>query len=204
MKFLVKSDQSPILTEGLVYKEKATVNNLLKEQRGFCAYTEQRLNGPDGERIALHSVEVEHLDAAKKYSDDYYNYYAVIRDANSRKIARDHKYGGASFLEDRFFQKPGGFQERIQYIAAENVYEEIQPEDQEAADFIEFLGLNDAKLVSARKGHVRRMCGLFNDASFAETKQLAHFANDPGSLSFITALEAALNIDLEHLLGSTT
>ena len=88
MKFLTKKDDSKILKEGLVYQENRAENNrrirslLVEEQHNFCAYTEKYF-------AELDSVEVEHLDASKKYDDDYYNYYAVIRAANERKIAKD-------------------------------------------------------------------------------------------------------------------
>ena len=51
---------------------------LLLEQSNFCAYTEKYITGLD-------SVEVEHFNASIKYNDDYFNYYAVIRSANSGK-----------------------------------------------------------------------------------------------------------------------
>jgi hypothetical protein len=100
MKFLSKSKESIILAEGLVYRQNSSKNNhrlkemLMVEQKGYCAYTEKYLQ-------PLDSVEVEHLDAAKKYADDYYNYYAVIRNANLYK--QDEKYSGAYFLDSLFF-----------------------------------------------------------------------------------------------------
>lgn len=78
MKFLSKDPNSKILAENITYKKGATKNNsnlkelLLEEQKNFCAYTEKRIQ-------ETNSIEVEHFNPAKKYKDDYYNYYAVLR-----------------------------------------------------------------------------------------------------------------------------
>ncbi len=200
MKFLAKSDKSAILAEAMTYKEGSTSKNrklrvrLLAEQHGFCAYTERY--------VELHTVEVEHFTSSKKGHDDYYNYYAVIRDANARKMVRDDAFQDASIHENRFFQRAGGFEERIRFV--DGGYEEIDPDDQEACDLITLLGLNDAKLFRARSKHVRRIRNWFDLAGLSEEEQLSYFTMDPEELSFITALEHDLGLDLEHLLGSTT
>jgi hypothetical protein len=65
MKFFSKSNQSEILKQGLIYKEKQSKNNslikeiLIKEQFNFCAYTEKYFD-------ELDSIEVEHFDFSKK------------------------------------------------------------------------------------------------------------------------------------------
>ena len=75
MKFLTKYANSEILSNGLLYKKNSAINNrslrdlLLKEQKGFCAYTEEYL-------IAnTLCPEVEHFNSDKKYKDNYYSQY---------------------------------------------------------------------------------------------------------------------------------
>ena len=195
MKFLSKSKTSVILAEGFVYKENSSKNNerlkkmLVAEQKGYCAYTEKYLQPMD-------SVEVEHLDAAKKYADDYYNYYAVIRNANLYK--QDEKYSGASFLENLFFHDAVNVSERIGF--KENVFYELDENDNEARDFIDFLNLNHPALSWQRATHLALLQSTFNDAGYDSEAILRYFKKHPEQLSFITALEAGLEMNLFELL----
>ena len=143
MKFLSKREDSAILKLGLTYNKNASENNrklnelLLAEQKNFCAYTEKYI-GP------LDSVEVEHLNSSKKYNDDYYNYYTVLRKANEYKIKKDKKYVGATFFDSLFFQDDTNFRQRVTY--ADGIYYELNEEDTEAKELIDFLGFNEAPL----------------------------------------------------------
>lgn len=195
MKFLSKSKASVILAEGFVYKENSSKNNerlkkmLVAEQKGYCAYTEKYLQPMD-------SVEVEHLDATKKYADDYYNYYAVIRNANLYK--QDKKYRGASFLESLFFHDAVAVSERIGF--SKNVFYELDENDAEARDFIDFLNLNHPALSGQRATHLALLQSTFNDGRYNEESIINYFKKHPEQLSFVTALEAGLGIQLFELL----
>lgn len=114
MKFLTKSANSEVLSSRLLYKKNSAVNNrnlreqLLKEQKGFCAYTEEYL-------IAnTLCPEVEHFNTGKKYQDDYYNYYVVSRFANQRKMKVDKSgdFKRESFFESCFFHDKNIFDSR--------------------------------------------------------------------------------------------
>ena len=132
MKFLSKSEDSPILKRGLKYVKgdnSELRKLLLEEQKNFCAYTEKYVEHLD-------SVEVEHFNSSIKKNDDYYNYYAVVRKANLYK--KDEKYNGAAFFDSLFFQK--NFDSRIRFVPGDLVYEEINTGDTEAIDFIDFVG----------------------------------------------------------------
>ena len=136
MKFLAKSPQSQILLNKVLYRENNSVNNkkltalLIEEQKGFCAYTEKYLQ-------PLDSAETEHINSSIKYNDNYYNYYAVIRNANLYK--QDEKYSNASFFKNLFFQDSDEFNTRISF--SNNMYYEIDETDTEAKEFIDFSQL---------------------------------------------------------------
>lgn len=209
MKFLSKNADSEVLKKGLVYGKNRPIQNkeirdlLVAEQKNFCAYTEKYISGLD-------SVEVEHFNSSKKYNDDYYNYYAVIRKANTYK--KDEKYRDAQFFESLFFQKH--FDKRIQFVAEAQDYKEIDAEDTEAKDyiakglfyavidagdteardFINFIGLNNPDLSSDRWRHINRLAGLFNST----LEMAAYLKNHKEELSFITAIENKFNIDLSE------
>lgn len=196
MKFLGKSSDSKILKEGLRYTKNRGPENvrlklaLLAEQKNFCAYTEIFCQ-------ELESVEVEHFNKNLKYQDDYYNYYAVIRWANTGKP--DKKFQGSSFFESLFFQNQTIWNSRIRFI--DNTYEAVDEKDEEANELILFLRLNHPDLYNRRKKHVARISAmLLQDAHYQNnmTGIIEYFRQNPEELSFITALESELNVDLSE------
>ncbi len=198
MKFFSKKDDSIILTNGLVYKENRSTENLrikeilIAEQYGFCAYTEKYFE-------PLDSSEVEHFDSSIKYNDDYYNYYATLRKPNLYK--KDERYKGSSFFASKFYQKQDELTKRIEYIKGEFVFEEVDMNDTEAKDFIEFLGLNNHDLLKARQSHCTRLMGIFRLARFSSEDILVYFRDHKNELSFITTLENELGLDLSEFYG---
>ncbi|MBP9886133.1 MAG: hypothetical protein KBF93_07535 [Leptospiraceae bacterium] len=193
MKFLSKKTNSNISSQGLTYQDNRSANNkkllneLISEQKNFCAYTEKYLK-------PLDSPEVEHFNSKIKYQDDYYNYYAVLRAANLYK--QDEKYPNASFFKNLFFQSEDELKKRIVY--SDGIYQEVNPQDIEAKEFIDFLGLNDNRLYTERARHVHRIKHLVSNYSKEEI--LDFLKRYKEELSFITALEVELNIDLTQLI----
>lgn len=193
MKFFGKNPESEILMENLTYQENRSENNrrikeiLIQEQHNFCAYTEKYFD-------PLDSVEVEHFDSSIKYIDNYFNYYAVLRKPNLYK--KDEAYKNAPFFASRFFQDSQALNLRIRYAAGDYVFEEVDEEDEEAKDFIDFLGLNYHDLVEARKRHVNRLADIFRTSGFLEPEILEYFHRNQSELSFITVLENELQINL--------
>jgi hypothetical protein len=193
MKFLTKNPQSPILTDGLIYQENKGKNNailryrLVKEQKNFCAYTERYIKGLD-------SPEVEHFDSSKKYGDDYFNYYAVLRKPNLYK--KDEQYKNNTFFQTLFFHDKTEFERRIQY--KEGIYYEVEETDVEARDFIDFLGFNNDLLFKERSNHLNRLKNIFRH--FNDAEKLAFFNTHKEELSFITALEVELGLDFSEIL----
>lgn len=195
MRFLVKYADSPILQNGITYRKNGVINNqrlkdlLVQEQHGFCAYTEKYLT-------PLESTEVEHFNSSIKYNDDYYNYYAVIRTANLFK--QDEKYPNASFFKTLFFQDKEEFKRRIGFDS--NIYFELDENDAEARDFIDFLNLNHPKLSEERKNHISKLRDAF--AEYDNEKIKTHFSKYTEDLSFITAVEKEFNADFDSIISN--
>ncbi len=195
MKFLTKYFNSNILAKGLVYKQNNSNNNrelkkeLLNEQKQFCAYSEKYIQ-------ELDSTEVEHFNSALKYKDDYYNYYAVIREANLYK--KDEAYVNANFFTSLFFQDKKKFFERIKFT--DNIYIETDEKDIEAKDFINFLGFNHPNLYSQRQRHIKRLKRNFRDANYSKNQYIEYFREHKEDLSFITAIESEFELDLAEII----
>jgi hypothetical protein len=196
MKFLFKNIDSEIYKDDLVYKS-GTDNSLLKfrllnEQKNFCAYTETYIQpGRD-------STEVEHFDPSKKDADNYFNYYATLRSANERKIAKYKVYKGAQFFETLFFHDAINLKSRIVYN--DFTYETVNENDKDAKDFIDYLGFNDDYLYGERIRHIDRL--KLTLSSFSDDEKKLYFQKHKGDLSYITAIEAAFNIDLSEIINN--
>lgn len=194
MKFLSKNANSDILAANLTYTHNSNLNSILKvrlsaEQYNFCAYTEKYLQ-------PLDSVEIEHLNSAIKYNDNYYNYYAVIRNANLYK--KDELYVGAPFFDSLFFQNSEDFNNRIAF--ANNIYYEVNEIDTEARDFIDFLGLNHPTLSQQRSNHVKRLRGVFENANYTDEEISNYFSTHLEELSHITAIEKEFEMELFDMI----
>lgn len=197
MKFLVKDPGSPL--RAMRYASgghnEALLAGLLQEQKGFCAYTEKRVSGLD-------TRAVEHFDRSLKGTDEdgYHNVYGTLQSSNQWKRRKERRYQGASFFNSRFFQLPGD--SRLSFSVEDMAYEPTDPADGEARDLIDYLGLNSEELVKARRRHVESLQERFFDAGWrSPDQQLRWFEGHPEDLSFITALEGAMQLDLAQLLS---
>lgn len=193
MKFLAKNINSDIYTNELTYKSGADNSflklKLLNEQQNFCAYTEKYIQSND-------STEVEHFNPSKKDADNYFNYYTTLRSANERKISKYNIYKDAAFFNDLFFQDAETFKSRVVYSDFE--YIPVNDADKDAKDFIDYLGFNDDYLYSERIRHVERLRVTLE--TFTDEQKIQYFRKFKSDLSYITAIEAAFNLELIHII----
>lgn len=190
MKFLNKTATHTQSSVGLSYGQVSDRDDikaiLLAEQKGFCAYSERFIKQTD-------STHIEHFDGRIKdtLQDSYDNWYAVLAWMNLHKPKKIVPYlpmlSPSSLLETRINYDRG-------------FYKTINQGDVEAQNLINYLGFNKAELVVDRKKHVARVKRLRNLCQGDEELFLEELQIDKYNLSFITALEAELNISLFHLL----
>ena len=176
---------------GKMYREKDPDNNkslklkLFKEQFQFCAYSEKRCE-------SAISYDVEHFNPTIKYKDDYYNYYAVLRQYNLQK-------GKKKYIHDTsFFQNPEEFQKRIHLVRDDNyvvLYDSVDENDQEALDLIELLGFNHPDLALERKKRLNRLKFISNSIDLT-----SYLFNFPEDLDFISSIEFVFSMDLSKFL----
>ncbi|MFT5648240.1 MAG: hypothetical protein ACI976_002938 [Aureispira sp.] len=188
MRYLTKKDDSTILAEELSYdtqSQRLRIKELLiSEQFGFCAYSERYIKNTD-------AIDIEHFDGRiKATSDDsYFNWYAVLHWMNAHKPKK---------LDERFLPLPAPYasnlQQRIRYQGGIFV---CNKDDIEAGNLIKYLGFNNPKLVADRKNHVTRITFLRTQMEEGFEDYLATHKEE---LSFITALEIELELNLNHLL----
>lgn len=187
MKYLNKSAQSQVIQNKWRY---ATTSHrpkiraeLLREQQGFCAYTERYV-------APIDACEIEHFDNRLKGTadDDYWNWYAVHRWINQQKRPI------AAFLpillpHDRTLPN------RIRY--QDGQFQAMHEKDLEAQNLIKFLMWNDPTLALYRNKFVARLKQIKADFFPGDkTGFLDYISSDPENLNFITVLEAELGLSL--------
>jgi hypothetical protein len=195
MRYLRKTPASKILAAGWIYNDQDSRENrkirdeLLREQHQFCAYSEKYVQPTE-------SCDVEHFDPRLKHTpqDDYWNWYAVLHWMNNHKPRIDR------FLPLPAPHSPNLF-ERIRY--EDGQFLAIDEADREADNLIRFLGWNRPELARERNNHVSRIRAL-RDAFLEgdEREFLAYLSEHPQELSFATALQAELGIDISDIIAS--
>jgi hypothetical protein len=183
MRYLDKTPESKILAADWRYPQDASKirEALVRKQRGFCAYSERFIKHTD-------SCDVEHFDPNLKNTpeDSYWNWYGVLHWMNSHKPRKIEPYLPILPPHDSTRGK------RIKY--EDGLFVSVQDGDVEADNLVKYLGWNRPEVAKDRANHVRRIRDLrifFGDdtAGF-----LNYLRGDPENLSFITALEAELDL----------
>lgn len=81
------------------------------------------------------------------------------------------------------------------------MYEAVNPDDIEAEALIDFLGFNDNVLVGQRIAHINTLKTNQRDSGYTSLDMIAYLRNNPlTTLSYVTAIEAAFDIDLSQVI----
>ena len=178
-----KSEHSEVITNEWLYPKDATRirQELLNEQKGFCAYSERYIKKTD-------AIDVEHFDPRLKHteSDSYWNWYTVLHWMNMRKPRKIEPF------EPILKPYSADLQQRIRY--RDGQFLASNSNDQEAENLIKYLIWNSPELTEERQKHIRRIkdvqkfCGEDQEAFFN------HLLNDPDNLSFFSTLSVELDL----------
>ena len=149
MRRIVKTETSEIISQNLKYIEGNSTNNkkisevLFKEQKGFCAYTEEFIGRADAR-------DIEHFNPNLKGSieDNYNNWFLVKHQWNKEKSKKWDKFQPILYPTDETFES------RIIYDNGDYIVS--NSEDTEAKYLLELLNLSDAMLADERKKYIRR------------------------------------------------
>ncbi|WP_413666275.1 hypothetical protein ACEN9X_17055 [Mucilaginibacter sp. Mucisp86] len=190
MRYFRKENTSAIVSGNLSYENVSDRNKirkaLIKEQSGFCAYSERYIKHTD-------SVDIEHFDPREKNTtnDGYYNWYATLHWLNSHK---------PKFIEPFLpilIPYDIDIKDRIKY--EDGIFVPLNADDIEAQNLIDFLGVNKAEVYSDRAKHINRIRTL--KALCADNDLfLRKMIEDQDNLSFATALESVFELDVDDLI----
>lgn len=147
MNRILKDENSEILNQKLSYISGNSNNNsrisnqLFKEQKGFCAYTQEYLGRADAK-------DIEHFDPNLKgdKKDSYENWFLVKHQWNNEKSKK--------WFEPILYPTDESFENRIVYNGGD--YHVKDSSDLEAVNLIKLINLDDVELADERKRYIKR------------------------------------------------
>ncbi|KIQ18625.1 hypothetical protein RT99_16450 [Flavobacterium sp. MEB061] len=193
MKRVLKSPLSLIISDKIIYKSKGDNSKLgsllLKEQKGFCAYTEHYIGFDDAN-------DTEHFNPNLKdqLEDNYYNWYKVKHLPNQRKTN--------SWIEPILMPYADDFESRIIYDEGEYF---ARPNDDEANNLIILLDLNNQKRVEDRKNYIKRRRESINDRKLQTDIEIKKYFQDKidneiNSICYLRAIQEEFKIDIWNMI----
>lgn len=143
MKRIVKRHDSEVIQQNLIYSRGDNSNLrkiLMWEQKRFCAYTEEYVGEND-------ACDIEHFNPNLKNTpqDSYSNWYIVKHKPNNIKRTK--------WIEPILYLFDEEFENRIKYSDGAYIH---APEDLEAKNLLELLGVNNPVKVYNRKKYIAR------------------------------------------------
>lgn len=193
MKRVLKSPLSLIISNKITYNSKGDNSKLgsllLKEQKGFCAYTEHYIGFDDAN-------DIEHFNPNLKdqLEDGYYNWYKVKHLPNQRKTN--------NWIENILMPYSEDFESRVIYNEGEYF---AKPNDDEANNLIILLDLNNQKRVEDRKNYIRRRKESISDRKLQTDIEIKNYFQDKidneiNSICYLRAIQEEFNIDIWNMI----
>jgi len=194
MQRIKKFENSKILEDSLEYIEGNSRNNkkisdiLYKEQKGFCAYTEQFIGRADAK-------DIEHFNPTLKgKTDDSYKNWSLVK--HQWNIEKSSKWND---FQPILHPTSNDFEERVVYDQGD--YRTSQDNDIEASNLVKLLKLDDLLLADERKKYINRKkeeiekFGLSAKAFFEVLIE-----SDLNQISYLRALKEEFKIDILNLI----
>jgi hypothetical protein len=188
MKRILKNTNSEIITKKLSYKKgnnKNLASLLLKEQKNFCAYTEEYIGIND-------AVDIEHFNPNLKYQkeDSYQNWFMVKHKPNNLKRT--------NWIEPILHPTSEDFENRLIYSDGIFFHD---PKDIETKNLIDLLNLNDEIFVKNRKKFIQRKRDRISEKGIPATEYFKEIIlNEIDSIKYLRAIQEEFNINIWDMI----
>lgn len=192
MKRICKNPDSEIVLNKITYKKSGNQNLrsiLLKEQKNFCAYTEEYIGNND-------AVDIEHFNPNLKYleNDSYQNWFMVKHKPNNLKRT--------NWIEPILHPTAEDVEARLIYFDGYFLH---QPEDIETKNLIDLLNLNDEIFVRNRKKYIERRKDRINERSIPPRDYFQEKINSEiDSIKYLRAIQEEFKIDIWNMIPQLT
>lgn len=193
MRRTVKNPNSEILTQHLSYivgnsNNNSNISNILfKEQKGFCAYTEEYLGRADAR-------DIEHFNPILKNTqqDNYENWLLVKHQWNNEKSNK--------WFEEILYPTDETFEDRILYDQGD--YRVNDSSDTKAVNLIRLLKLDDLILADERKKYIRRKKDEIEKYGLSvEDFFKILIEDDLKQISYLRAIREEFGIDIWNMIS---
>lgn len=188
MRRIIKSSNSKVILNNLVYKKgsnKELATILLKEQKNFCAYTEEYIGHND-------AADIEHFNPNIKYSeiDTYQNWFMVKHKPNNLKRS--------NWIEPILHPTSQDFEKRLIYFEGYYLH---NPDDIETKNLINLLNLNDEIFVKNRKKYIERRNERIKEKGIPAKDYFQEKINSEiDSIKYLRAIQEEFSIDIWNLI----
>lgn len=189
MKRIIKIPTSIVLQNGLQYivngDNKELSKILLKEQKKFCAYTEEYIGIND-------AVDIEHFNPKLKGKpeDGYINWYSVKHKPNNIKRS--------TWKSPILNPSQEDFEEKIIYH--EGLYI-CDPSDLEAHNLIDLLNLNEKVFVDERLRYINRRQERIAERGISPEEYFVdRIENDIDQIKYLRAIQEVFKIDIWSMI----
>ncbi|MGV7105273.1 hypothetical protein [Flavobacterium sp. U410] len=188
MKRIIKDPDSEIIKQNIGYKKSG--NNdlstiLLKEQKSFCAYTEEYIGYND-------AVDIEHFNPNLKYTDQdtYQNWFMVKHKPNNLKRT--------NWIEPILHPTAEDFETRLIYFDGYFIH---QPEDIETKNLIDLLNPNDEIFAKNRKKYIERRKDRINELNIPAEDYFQEKVNtEIDSIKYLRAIQEEFKINIWNMI----
>ena len=188
MKRIIKNLTSEIILRKLIYKKgdnKELALLLLKEQKNFCAYTEEYIGLND-------AADIEHFNPNLKYleTDHYNNWFIVKHKPNNIKKSK--------WIEPILYPFDENFEIRLIYSDGYFLH---SPEDIEAKNLIDLLNLNDEIFVKNRKRFIQRRKERISEKGISAFEYFTEkIKNEIESIKYLRAIQEEFDINIWEMI----
>lgn len=200
----IKKDynNSKIITDALQYNCRKGANNsvlgniLLKEQKNFCAYSEEFID-PISD-----ANDIEHFNPDLKCSDQdsYSNWFKVKNKVNFRKRQKELEFKRNNISFNDILQPcENDFEEKLKYIIGEYRFEESS--DIKVKNLIDFLELNIPEKIEQRRDFIvrkRKEIEKWGDDIEEFFKMLIE--DDIRQIKYLRAIQEEFGIDIWRMI----
>lgn len=188
MKRIVKNPESEIIQNKIVYKKsnnKKLSSLLLKEQKNFCAYTEEYIGCND-------AVDIEHFNPNLKYTaqDSYQNWFMVKHKPNNLKRT--------NWIEPILHPTAEDFETRLIYFEGMFFH---KPDDIETKNLIDLLNLNNEIFVKFRIKYIERRKEKIKEKNISAKDYFQDKINtEIDSIKYLRAIQEEFKINIWEMI----
>ena len=201
MRKIVKFKESII--NSLQYNCKDGANNkgigdpLLKEQKNFCAYSEEYID-PKSD-----ANDIEHFnpDLKCKALDSYQNWFKVKRQINFNKRRKENEFkkNNISF-ENILHPCDPNFENKLQYVKGEFRFNE-DPNDEAVTNLINLLELNLPEKIERRRAYINRKKKEIYSAGLSEYDFFEMLiSDDVSSIKYLRTIQEEFEINIWEII----